>query len=59
MGVIPNSAHLYVAALTALLEIASINPRHQRDYWFGLLLANLMNNIQKQLESKKRLLPPR
>ena len=47
MGVIPNSAYLYVAASTALLKIASINLRHQKDYWFGLLLANMMSNIQK------------
>jgi hypothetical protein len=49
MGVTPNGAYLYVAAATALLEVSSINPRHRKAYRFGLLLANMMTDIQKRL----------
>jgi hypothetical protein len=59
MAVTPNSAYLYVAAASCLLQIPRLNPKHRKKYRFGLLIANLMIDIHQALEKEKRKLPPR
>jgi hypothetical protein len=59
MAVTPNSAYLFVAAASTLLQIPRLNPKHRRNYRFGLLVANLMVDIHRTLEKEKRKLPPR
>jgi hypothetical protein len=59
MAVAPNSAYLYVAAASSLLQVRHLNPIHRKNYRFGLLLANTMIDIHKALVTEKRSLPPR
>ncbi len=57
MAVAPNSAYLYVAAASTLLQLPRLNPKHRKNYRFGLLVANLMVNIHGSLEKENRKLP--
>ena len=59
MAVAPNSAYMYVAMASSLLQVRHLNPIHHKNYQFGLLLANLMTDIHKALVTEKRTLPPR
>jgi hypothetical protein len=58
MAVTPNSAYLYVATASSLLQITYLNPIHRKNYRFGLLLANMMIDIHQALVDEKRSLPP-
>jgi hypothetical protein len=59
MAVTPNSAYLFVAAATTLLQVPRLNPKHRKNYRFGLLMANLMIDIHRSLEKEGKKLPPR
>ena len=59
MAVAPNSSYLYAAASTVLLQLGKLNPRHRKQYRFGLLVANLMNDIHQKLANGRRKCPPR
>jgi hypothetical protein len=59
MAVTPNSAYLFVAAVTALLQEPRVNSRHRKNYRFGLLIAHMMKDIHTRLVKEKRKLPPR
>jgi hypothetical protein len=58
MAVAPNSAYLFVAAASTLLQAGDLNTQHGQKYRFGLLLANLMVDISRALVSEKRRISP-
>ncbi len=59
IAVTPNSAYLYVAVASSLLQIRQLNLIHRKNYRFGLLLANMMVDIHQALVEENRSLPPR
>jgi hypothetical protein len=59
MAVAPNSANLFMAAASTLLQAGDLNTQDQQKYHFGLLLANLMVDISRALVAEKRQIPPR
>jgi hypothetical protein len=59
MAVTPNSAYLYVAAAASLLQHRTLDSKHQKEYHFGLLMANMMREISTSLTNEKRKVLPR
>ena len=59
MAVTPNSGYLYVAAAASLLQLRHLDSKHRKQYRFGLLMANTMQDISTSLNKEKRKVPPR
>jgi hypothetical protein len=49
MAVTRNSAYLYVAAASSLLQVTHLNDIHKKNYRFGLLLANMMVEMRREV----------